>query len=597
MDRRSALAGWTDSTLETELLESVSLDVPWRLVEEFATLTRLSGSREERQAVERVMAELSAADVPHTLHEPECFISIPLAASVRLVGDLAGGGATFRAKTPAMSVSTDGEELVGDMVYVPGGGGSNAYDVFSTGVDLGAVDVAGKIVLSEGMASPGKVADVMAAGALAGVFINPGEAIHEGICTTIWGTPDLDSMGRQPTIPVIAVNHASGQELIAAAGRGGQVALSTSLDTGWRTIPVLVAEIPGSQAPEEFVLLHGHLDSWHVGIGDNATGDATMLELARVFGRHRDRLARSLRVAWWSGHSHGRYAGSTWYADAFAIELARNCVAQVNCDSPGCRWTTTYNNLTAMSETEPFVDAVVRATTGIVPDPERPPRAGDYSFNGIGLSSFYMLSSTMSEADREEKGYYAVGGCGANIQWHTEGDTLEIADREFLLRDMRMYAASVLRTLNAPLAPFDWTRTAAEFRATLDCYAAAAGERFDFGPAREALAGLETALDRFYAAAPTVTDAADPAARRFNVAQRRLGRLLIPVNYSRAEAFRHDPALNVPPLPDLAPALAMPAAADDAARRGVLLAHLTRGQNRLVWTLEQAREVVEAATP
>ncbi|MDP9364914.1 MAG: M28 family peptidase [Chloroflexota bacterium] len=594
MDRRSGLTGWADEALEREVLEEVSLDLPWGLVEEFAGLTRLSGSADERRAIERLTEELGKAGVSFALHEPECFISIPLSASVRLVG---GDDAVFRAKTPAMSVSTGGEEVVGELVYVPAGGGNNAYDVFSTGVDLAGKDVAGKIVLSEGMASPGKVADVMAAGAKAGIFINPGEAIHEGICTTIWGTPDLDSMGRQPTIPVVAVNHASGQALIAAADRGEQVALTTELDTRWRTIPVLVAEIPGSVVPEEFVLLHGHLDSWHVGIGDNATGDATLLELARVFARHRDRLARSLRIAWWSGHSHGRYAGSTWYADAFAIDLARNCVAQVNCDSPGCRWATTYNNLSAMSETEPFVDAAIRATTGIAPEPERPPRAGDYSFNGIGISSYYMLSSTMSDEDRAAKGYYVVGGCGANIQWHTEGDTLEIADRDNLLRDMRMYAASVLRTLNAPLVPFDWTRTTAEFRATLDQYQAAAGDRFAFDHVREALDALDAALAGFYAGAPTTTDPGDSAARRFNFAQRRLARLLIPVNYGRSEAFRHDPALNVPPLPDLAPAVAMPEAANDAARRGVLVAHLTRGQNRLVWTLELARETVETAIP
>jgi len=100
-------------------------------------------------------------------------------------------------------------------------------------------------------------------------------------------------------------------------------------------------------------------------------------------------------------------------------------------------------------------------------------------------------------------------------------------------------------------------------------------------------------LERFYAQAPVASSATDPAARRFNFAQRRLARLLIPVNYSRAEAVRHDPALNVPPLPDLAPALTMPQAKDDPARWGVLQAHLTRGQNRLVWALIQAREVVE----
>ena len=75
-----------------------------------------------------------------------------------------------------------------------------------------------------------------------------------------------------------------------------------------------------------------------------------------------------------------------------------------------------------------------------------------------------------------------------------------------------------------------------------------------------------------------------------------LARLLIPVNFSQMPSFYHDPALTVPPLPDLAPALTMPSVADDVARRGILRAQLTRGQNRLAWTLDLAREAVEAAT-
>jgi hypothetical protein len=204
-----------------------------------------------------------------------------------------------------------------------------------------------------------------------------------------------------------------------------------------------------------------------------------------------------------------------------------------------------------------------------------------------------MLSSTMSPEARAERGYYPVGGCGGNIAWHTEDDTLEIADRDNLLRDMRVYAASVLRVLNAPLHPFDWRRTTAEFLATLDRYGHAAGEAFDFDPARAAVRALDEALARFYAAAPAGAAPDSPEARRFNRVQRQLARLLVPVNYSRATPFHHDPAMEVPPLPDLAPALSLPSAKDDLARRGVLVASLMRGQNRLVWTLEQARELVE----
>ena len=43
------------------------------------------------------------------------------------------------------------------------------------------------------------------------------------------------------------------------------------------------------RCPEEFVLVHGHLDGWHYGVGDNAVGNATLLELARVFQQRQGR--------------------------------------------------------------------------------------------------------------------------------------------------------------------------------------------------------------------------------------------------------------------------------------------------------------------
>ncbi len=581
---------WSDSDLEADLLAAVSIDGPWATLEQFSTLVRDSGSPAEREAIDYLIGHLTEWGIPHTLYEPNCFISLPRGATLRSAGE---GGKSYFAKTAAMGVSTDGE-VTGDLVYVAPRVDEGVTDDWSKGLDFSGRDLAGKIVIADGMTTPGRVLDLMAAGAMAGIFVNPGERIHESICTTVWGTPDLDSRGRQPTIPVLGVNARDGAELIELAkGGGAQMTFSTTVETGWRTIPVLVADIPGTSIPDEFVLLHGHLDSWFEGIGDNAVGDAAMLELARVFWQRRDRLHRGLKIAWWSGHSHGRYAGSTWFADAFAIELARGCVSQVNCDSPGCRWADTFNELNVMSETEGFVDTVIRETAGITPEMERPARAGDYSFNSIGISSFYMLSSTMSPEARAEKGYYPVGGCGANIAWHTEDDGMAIADRDNLLRDIKVYGASILRVMNAPLLPVDWRKTTAEFQATLARYAEATGDVFDFAPAVEAVAGLERSLESFYAAASSATDVA--SATRYNHVQLRLARLLIPVNYSREAPFHHDPALEVSPLPDLAPALTARRVSGDEHERGILQASLLRGRNRLVWTLVQAKELVDSA--
>ena len=338
------------------------------------------------------------------------------------------------------------------------------------------------------------------------------------------------------------------------------------------------------------MLIHGHHDSWHEGIGDNAVGNAALLEVARAVWQARDRLQRGVRIAWWPGHSTGRYAGSTWFADRFAIDLEENCVAQVNCDSPGCRWASEFINLSAMSEAHDFVAEVVGDLAGKTAECERPHRAGDYSFNNIGISSYFMLSSTMPVALREEKGYYAVGGCGGNIAWHTENDTLEIADRDMLLRDIKVYALAVLRNANATILPFDWRATAQEFLATIAGYQERAGDRFDLTPSKDAAEAFKGALDSFHEGVASGAVGAAAA----NAAIQDLARILVPINFTREPRFRHDPALTIPALPTIAAAGELDHHGNGTL--GFAQTQLTRGQNRLVSALNQARRRVEQAS-
>ena len=111
---------------------------------------------------------------------------------------------------------------------------------------------------------------------------------------------------------------------------------------GWRMTPLLIGEIPGTEEADDFVLLSGHHCSWYLGAMDNGSANATMLEVARALARHRDRLRRSVRFAFWPGHTQGRYSGSTWYFDTFWEDLHDNCVLHVNVDSTGARGASIY---------------------------------------------------------------------------------------------------------------------------------------------------------------------------------------------------------------------------------------------------------------
>src|SRR6185295_12810193 len=221
---------------------------------------------------------------------------------------------------------------------------------------------------------------------------------------------------------------------------------------------------------DQFVFVHGQYDSWGVGVGDNGTGNACMVELARRLWQRRAELRRSVRLAWWPVHSTGRYGGSAWYLDAHALDFAERCVVQMNCDSPGCRWATSYAEITMMPETVRTVTDVVRRVTGQTPRPKRPNRSSDYSFYNLGISSAFMASSMMPEEALAAHGYYRVGGCGGNIAWHTEDDTLEIADRAVLARDVELYLAAILAFASPQLLPIDWRDAVADLQASVTRY-------------------------------------------------------------------------------------------------------------------------------
>ncbi len=569
-------------------LDDVSLEAPWSLIERFTTLRR-EHPTDVDTACEEIVRRLRAHGVPVEVHRPELFLSLPGKAQV------AAGSQVFRAKPMAMSVAYPAG-LTAPLAYVPARYARNADEMFTKGfVSDTEVDLRGKIVLSEGFGMPGKVAYFEQRGALGMIAVNPGKNAHWGICTTVWGTPDLRDLPRKPKIAVVAVNNPDGAALIELAKAGGSITLTSEVTEGWFESPVPVVTIPGTDEPEAFVLLHGHYDSWDYGIGDNAVGDATLLEVARVLWQHRAQLKRSVRIAWWPGHSTGRYAGSTWFADHFAIDLYEHCIAQVNCDSPGCRWATEFINVSLMEETEGWCGRVIKEIADKALEGERPHQAGDYSFNNIGISSFFMLSSTMRHDHREQLGYYAVGGCGANIAWHTEEDLIDIADRDILLRDMKVYLAAVMGVANATVVPFNFRATLRGFRDTLDRYEAPLAGLHAFTAARRAVDELDAALEAFgvHACKVAALPVADERTRRTNRALRRLARLLVPVNYTRGPEFFHDPAETTPPLPDLAPALDAPHLPES--QRGFLRTHLLRGENRLVAALRDARRSLERA--
>ena len=146
----------------------------------------------------------------------------------------------------------------------------------------------------------------------------------------------------------------------------------------------------------------------------------------------------------------------------FADEIDEHCIAQLDIDSPGCADATAYEEVMWMAEADALCRSSIQDALGLAAQRVRPLRAGDYSFNQIGPTGLYMLLSNIPAEERKRRGYYAVGGCGGNIAWHTPDDLMPVADLEILRRDLCVYLTTIVRIVNAPLHPFDYTEALAE---------------------------------------------------------------------------------------------------------------------------------------
>ncbi len=82
-----------------------------------------------------------------------------------------------------------------------------------------------------------------------------------------------------------------------------------------------VAEIRGSEKPDEVVMLGGHLDSWASATGatDNAIGCAVMMEAARILQTVGAKPRRTIRVALWSGEEQGLLGSIAYVREHFGM--------------------------------------------------------------------------------------------------------------------------------------------------------------------------------------------------------------------------------------------------------------------------------------
>ncbi|HZJ09148.1 MAG TPA: M28 family peptidase, partial [Trueperaceae bacterium] len=461
----------------------------------------------------------------------------------------------------------------------------------------GGFDVRGALVLVDGMASGVTFKTWEARGAVGQIHVHD-DHLHETSISPVWGNPDERGLDEMPRTPSLAIRRADGERLRALLAQEGPVTVSitTQALTEWRPIPLLTAQLPGAPATP-YVLLSSHVDSWYYGAMDNGSANATTLEVARILGEQRESLSRGLRVAFWSGHSHGRFAGSAWFADQNWQDLYENCVAHVFVDSTGGIDATIITEPPVMPQTHALAAEVIESLTGEKFEGKRIGRFADQSFYAIGLNSIF---GTLSEQDASKNANtisFKTGGRragGLGWWWHTPDDTIDKVDESFLVRDTRIYLAAVHRLLTAPLLPFDYRPAIDEIIAVVGPRVEAAKVHLDLS---DLVADLERAREAIRAFHGLLEERGEGASHEFlasaNAALLKLSRHLVPIAFHESGRFERDMAAPLVPVPSLREleALAGMDAEDVAAHP--LATRLHRNANRVRFGVRGAVRVAE----
>ena len=205
-----------------------------------------------------------------------------------------------------------------------------------------------------------------------------------------------------------------------------ELEMTNSFSSGPVEVFNTVAEIRGSEHPEEVVIMGAHLDSWDLGTGaiDNGAGSIVILEAARALQKLTLKPKRTIRFVLFSGEEEGVAEGSHAYVRAHQAELDRISGVLVIDSGSGPIETL---GLQANYQVRPTMDYIVAPLRdlGLIELSMRTIYATDHvAFNDAGVPGFFCM--------QEPFDYGRIH--------HTQADTFDKAMKEGLVQSAQVAA-------------------------------------------------------------------------------------------------------------------------------------------------------------
>ena len=125
------------------------------------------------------------------------------------------------------------------------------------------------------------------------------------------------------SVPAICIGYEDGIALKEMLADGKQMMANITMNnqSGMIEARNVIATLPGSELPEEKVLLGGHLDSWDLATGaiDNGIGSFAVLDVARTFMANNLQPKRTVEFAFFMGEEQG-LLGSKYMVETAGAE-------------------------------------------------------------------------------------------------------------------------------------------------------------------------------------------------------------------------------------------------------------------------------------
>ncbi|MGJ3230504.1 MAG: M28 family peptidase [Oceanicaulis sp.] len=220
---------------------------------------------------------------------------------------------------------------------------------------------------------------------------------------------------RRPAIPALAVSAPDADQIERIHQSGETIRMRLRTYAGWRgevTSGNVIGEIPGSEAPEEIVIIGAHLDSWDTATGalDDGAGVGIVTAAAKLIGDLPEHPRRTIRVVLFGAEEVG-LVGARAYANARRRDgtLADHKIGSESDFGAREVWRFSSN---VSEEALPYFDAIGRELVflGII-------RGGNESGGGPDMIPLQFMGVPMARLDQNGEDYFEFH--------HTPNDTFD----------------------------------------------------------------------------------------------------------------------------------------------------------------------------